>query len=108
MTLTASEIHRIKALFGPNGEHWTQNTPARNAEGNYTHPNSSDAVKWCLLGACQCLHIHPLRLREAMLMGLKEDPKKFALGNWNDSRPFTDVVMGLNKVHLYLVENNFL
>jgi hypothetical protein len=44
------------ALFGPNGEHWTKETYARDMDNNPVSPVSKEACRWCALGAIRhCL-----------------------------------------------------
>lgn len=48
---------KLLELFGPNGEHWTQGTFARDADGREVMVRAPDAVCWCIGGAVRKLGI---------------------------------------------------
>lgn len=48
--------HYLRAVlekFGPRGEHWTQQSYAKAANGGTVASDSKRAVRWCLLGSLQ-------------------------------------------------------
>lgn len=46
-------LEKVKNILGENGEHWTKKSFARDDLGLSISPSSSQAVKFCLLGAIE-------------------------------------------------------
>lgn len=55
----AKNAHLLLNLFGPKGEHWTQNVYARSKSGKMVDPIDKKATKWCLMGGVIKLGIDP-------------------------------------------------
>jgi hypothetical protein len=55
MAKTSDILRETLAQFGPNGEHWTQDTFARDKEGRGVWRRSEHACQWCSMGALFCV-----------------------------------------------------
>jgi hypothetical protein len=59
---------KLLDLFGSKGEHWTTGAFARNKQGKpVANERASEAVRWCLIGACNKLKFGETWLDNAVL-----------------------------------------
>lgn len=80
---------KVQDLLTDEGK-WIQKSIARDAQGNRTYFDASDAVCWCLVGA---LHKCYLNARAQEICGQIFDKLQLAPAEWNDApeRTFADV-----------------
>lgn len=83
-----------RSLLGPR-EHWTRDTPARNADGDIVSPRSPRAACWCTLGAMEAVNPSLTLQASDILTGILEDAYGCAsmdVASYNDRNTHSDVL----------------
>jgi hypothetical protein len=92
--MTRKQADKLLKLFGPNGEHWTKASYARNKYHDRVGSCDAEAVYWCLEGGTKKLGFRVsivLAMEDRLRRSLKKD--NVGITWWNDApeRTFAQV-----------------